>query len=565
MRYGTFALALAGMGLSTPALACGGFFCSQEPMDQSEERIVFAVDEENGTVDAHIQIFYEGVAKEFAWVVPVQAIPELFVSTDQLFQVIQWQTDPQFWLEWKEEGTCEWDDWGFYDVALESDDGDSAGGNGQDEGVIVVDQAQVGPYDTVTLQASDADALIDWLQDNNYDLPDDLTPVLANYIDETGYFVALRLSNDKDAGDITPLGMRYEANKPSIPIVLTSIAAVPDMRLQVTIFGSERFVPESYLHVQINEAAIDWLNYGSNYEDVISQAADEAGGHAFATDFAGDASAFQGWLYQDGMFDLDVLRATVNPAQYVDRMLGQGFPRNTAVQNIIRTYIEMPQELIDDGVDESEFYNCLECFDSYLDDIEFDPDAMTDALDELIVQPLIVAESLYDHAWMSRMTSSLDAVEMDVDPVFVANSDMESVSNQHNAVMVFECGDTMSISEAPRRIELSDGTVIRVPPLSWFEANPEEAAEFMDELGATAAAVIEETGSTGQPTVVVDNSSAIAADIAAHNARFGLPSIVNNGCSGCGVIQSERVTGVVAVLWLLVGVVGLRRKKCAPG
>ena len=38
-------------------------------------------------------------------------------------------------------------------------------------------------------------------------------------------------------------------------------------------------VPTSYLHVQINEAAIDWWTAGSNYGDVITQAADEAGGH----------------------------------------------------------------------------------------------------------------------------------------------------------------------------------------------------------------------------------------------------------------------------------------------
>ena len=44
-------------------------------------------------------------------------------------------------------------------------------------------------------------------------------------------------------------------------------------------------------HVQINEAAIDWLNRGSNYSDVVSQAADEAGGRAFATDYAGSVDS----------------------------------------------------------------------------------------------------------------------------------------------------------------------------------------------------------------------------------------------------------------------------------
>jgi len=529
-------------------------------MDQSAERIVFAVDAEAGTVDAHIQIVYQGTAEEFAWVVPVQAVPELFVSTDQLFQVVEWQTAPQFWLEWREEGTCDWAAGGWGESVTEDDASVNAGG-GDGGDVVVVDQAQVGPYDTVTLQASDADALLGWLQDNSYDLPDDLTPVLANYIDETGYFVALKLQSDKDAGDITPLGMRYEAEKPSIPIVLTSIAAVPDMRLQVTVFGDDRFVPESYLHVQINEAAIDWLDYGSNYDQVISQAADEAGGHAFATDFAGSTENFQGWLYQEGMFNLSALRQITDPAEFVDEMLGQGFPRNLAVQNLIRTFIPMPAELVDQGVEDSEFYNCLECYDSYLDDIDFDPEAMADALDEFIVQPLIEAEALYEYPWMSRMTSSLDAVEMDVDPVFVANADMDSVSNVHNAVLVFECGDGIKISEAQRHIELADGTIITVPPMSWFDENPDEAATFMDDLAGISAAVVEETSGSGQPDVLVNNSVNIAASVATHNDRFGgVLKIVGDGCSGCAV-GTEAPAGAVGALVVLLGLAGLRRKR----
>ncbi|MCB9621672.1 MAG: hypothetical protein H6724_19715, partial [Sandaracinus sp.] len=38
--------ALAGGDLIAPrtAQACGGFFCGQQPVDQSAERVVFAVD-----------------------------------------------------------------------------------------------------------------------------------------------------------------------------------------------------------------------------------------------------------------------------------------------------------------------------------------------------------------------------------------------------------------------------------------------------------------------------------------------------------------------------------------
>jgi hypothetical protein len=418
-------LALSAFMIPSDASACGGFFCSQEPIDQTAEQIAFAVNPETNTVDAHIRIFYQGNAEDFAWIVPVKNVPELFISTEELFNVIGWQTDPQFNLIYKEEGTCTYDGYyGYYGYGFGYPESDYDLGVSDGTGVTIIAEQEVGPYETVTLQAESSEELLGWLQANDYDLPDDLDPVLTPYVNGGAYFVALRLGNDKDVGDIAPLGMTYEGTKAAIPIQLTSIAAMPDMRLQVSVFGKARFVPESYLHVQINEAAINWLERGSNYDDVISLAADEAGGHAFATDFAGSTEPLEGWLYT-GQFDLDMLREVDDAAQYVQELLWQNFPRNLQMQQLLRTYIPMPQEAIDAGINEDEFYNCLDCYPEYLDLVDFDPEAFTDALDEMVVQPLIRAEALYtDHPYLSRLTSSLDAEEMTVDPVFVHNAVM---------------------------------------------------------------------------------------------------------------------------------------------
>ena len=47
--------AVAAMSLPSTAFACGGFFCSREPIDQSKERIVFAIDEDKEEVETHAQ------------------------------------------------------------------------------------------------------------------------------------------------------------------------------------------------------------------------------------------------------------------------------------------------------------------------------------------------------------------------------------------------------------------------------------------------------------------------------------------------------------------------------
>ena len=64
----------------------------------------------------------------------------------------------------------------------------------------------------------------------------------------------------------------------------TAMAALDDMGVKLWVLGKSRAVPTTYLHLEINEALINWFNPGSNYNDVIIAAADEAGGMGFVTD-----------------------------------------------------------------------------------------------------------------------------------------------------------------------------------------------------------------------------------------------------------------------------------------
>ena len=62
--------ALTALLTPAAALACGGFFCSNnQPVNQAAERIVFAYDGEQ--VHMHIRITYEGPESEFGWILPV--------------------------------------------------------------------------------------------------------------------------------------------------------------------------------------------------------------------------------------------------------------------------------------------------------------------------------------------------------------------------------------------------------------------------------------------------------------------------------------------------------------
>ena len=92
-------LTLAGMAAAPSAAeACGGTFCDNGPqpmpVDQTGETILFVLDGEY--VEVHIQIAYDPDtdATQFAWVVPVQALPEFSVGSQQLFANLTGATVP---------------------------------------------------------------------------------------------------------------------------------------------------------------------------------------------------------------------------------------------------------------------------------------------------------------------------------------------------------------------------------------------------------------------------------------------------------------------------------------
>ena len=89
--------------------------------------------------------------------------------------------------------------------------------------------------------------------------------------------------------------LRYKSDLPMIPIILTSVAATPNMGVQVWMLGAGRAIPRNFYHTVINDAQIDWLTAGRNYNDVIIKAVGEAEGkHAFVTEFAGSPQVMRG-------------------------------------------------------------------------------------------------------------------------------------------------------------------------------------------------------------------------------------------------------------------------------
>lgn len=546
-----FACALATGALlsAAPAWACGGFFCSRTPIDQTGENILFVQDGDE--IEAHVNILYQGEAEDFAWIVPTPSNPEVGISHASVFSTLQALTSARFQLNWETDDGCL-----FFgdDEEAAFDDADAP----NDGGVTVIQQSSVGPFDFAVLQAVSVEALFEWLGENNYDIPDNVRPFVEPYIIEGSdmHFVAFRLQNDRDVGDITPVTLRYKSTKPMVPIQLTAVATQPDMGVVVNVLGQLRAVPENYLHVTINEARINWLNGGRNYNQLITAAMDEAGGQGFFTEYAGTSSVMANRLFREGQYDTARLSEISDPVEFFNELQNQGFTGDDQLLAMLQRYIPVPEEALQEGITPQDFYNCLECFEEFIDRDNFDAVAFANELEMSIVAPLRNAQALFDATpYLTRLFTTLSAEEMTRDPVFAYNPDMPEVNNVRTAtVSAVECNDE-NPEESLLTITLSDGRTIQT---SFSQAFGDDEDNFSDT--APAAAVIEETSESGAPEVVRDINSGVDRLDDVLNERENERPAVNRPTTGDSLNPGSGCTaahGHPASPWLPLLALGL--------
>lgn len=148
-------------------------------------------DADAGTEELSIMPKFHGDPTDFAWVVPIPALPEVSEADPQLFVELSRLTQPayrsrdSFWNCEREYLTA---DYG----ALEGRDG-----------VEIIDEEVVGIYRTMTLGADDATALMDsltawgFLHEGNRD---EVEPMIRSYVDRDYYFVTMEVDSASIAG-----------------------------------------------------------------------------------------------------------------------------------------------------------------------------------------------------------------------------------------------------------------------------------------------------------------------------------------------------------------------------
>ncbi len=347
-----------------------------------------------------------------------------------------------------------------------------------------------------------------WLNDNGYDVPEGAPALLGPYLEDGLYLLALKLQKNADAGSIRPIVLTYDATKPMIPIKLTAVAANDDMGVLTWVLGSGQAVPKNYYALELNEARINWFNPSPTYNDVVTQAANEASGQGFVTEYAQPGSDLDGrvWAeweeqrWQEFKAGRTFLGSPVVEAAFA-------FSRWDGFWDVVRRHVQLPP-----NVTLSDVQDCVDCYEGYVADDEF-----VSALEADVIEPARVVQRLIDsHPQVTRLYTTMSAAEMTVDPLFTFNADLPPVSNLHNARRIIECAPGYYSSQAPWRIELPQGGVVR--------GGPDTLGQWPTEFDALPANFkILRRGEKGSGQVVEDNSSAIDDVVTAYGDALPKP------------------------------------------
>ncbi len=287
--------ALSTLTLHHVAEACGGTFCSNSPIVQNAERVLFirGSGEENTAV---VQIQAQGNDPSFAWVVPLESIPRnIHEEATSIFGIIDQSTQPVYIFANQQRFSPSGSGFGCGGSA---DATPSLAAPEETAGVRVWASGETGMFRFDVVSSEDPAALRTWLNSNRYLTPAEAEPIIGEYVREHKYFLAVRLSAVQGVSSflVSPLAFTYTGRSPCVPLRLTRIATTPTLPVLTYVISDTRAVPSNFAQTMVSDAEVARLGpsrFGVTvtYDQVVSTAVQDAGGRAWITEYAGPLPA----------------------------------------------------------------------------------------------------------------------------------------------------------------------------------------------------------------------------------------------------------------------------------
>jgi hypothetical protein len=263
---GACALAVSALlAVPSDAHACGGCFVGPSPVDSTVvtgHRMVLSISTKETTL--YDQIKYAGNPSSFAWVLPIRGKAKIGVSADTVFTALDNSTRTQILAPPQNcppPPNCPSRS-AFGAAANESvADASSA--------VEVLAQETVGPYETVQLAASNANALSDWLGSHGYTIPDDIKPLIATYVSEGFDFLALKLVPGAGVSAMRPVRITTTGAQPSLPLRMVAAGTGVNVGITLWVIGDGRWEPQTFpsFFFVANDLSWNWAKSSSDIAD----------------------------------------------------------------------------------------------------------------------------------------------------------------------------------------------------------------------------------------------------------------------------------------------------------
>jgi hypothetical protein len=285
-------------GWAPRADACGGCFVPpEESTVVTGHRMILSVGMDQSTL--YDQIEYTGDPAEFAWVLPIKGQVDIGVSSDLVFNQLGFDTGVQVLpppLDCPSYGGCD-------DELNAGGPGSSGvgGGGGQDSGVNVIAQEVVGPYETVQLQATDPNALNDWLDGHGYSIPAEIQPIIDDYLEEGFNFLAMKLVPGVGVDKMSPVRITTPGAQAALPLRMVAAGTGATTTVTLWVIGEGRYQPQNFPSFEIAADTVVWdyATDDSNYAELRQQAYDASNGFAWQTEssFSYDPASFKNQIF----------------------------------------------------------------------------------------------------------------------------------------------------------------------------------------------------------------------------------------------------------------------------
>ena len=469
---------------------------------------------------------------------------DIKVGTQALFDRLQQGTRPFFFLNRTGQGCEDRDGLGALAGAA-SDSGTSAarGARAGAEGVAVLSREDVGPYDTVVLSSTSTPELLTWLNDNGYDQPPESAELFDHYVKQGMTFVALKLRQEANVGDIQPLVLEMDHAEACVPLVLTRVAALEDMPVLIYTLAAAQTAPKNWFRVEVNAHRIDWLRGGSNYAALVTEAIDEAAGRGFVTEFAGVPDFMENALVTSGVTEPNwpVSNPGAPPEPPSDPAPGEIRSAPVDLTDVQSWRDALAQAgIFGDGVAENIFETRAP--GGFVED----PDGLAMELQARVVQPRVDAQAMFsDFPYLTRMVTTVSPDEMTRDPMFHINGDLEDVDNLREATLERSCSLT-GVTE--QTLIFADGTRMPVDPNAFGGmTTPDEPASRRITLVAASGAPVEYGRAQAAMVDGLLDIQDVDTIIQSTPGRPDFPTaagvVDENGLFGCAIGRDRRGQG----------------------